>query len=131
MLKLLRGELYRLIHKKSLYLYFGALAIGYFIISFVRSGEFGAESILSDAGNFLSMLPAFAGGFLFAAIYTDDLNSKNLTALVGFGISKAKIVTVKLILMALLGAVIFGAAPLWLFATHAVLGWTATAGTLA
>jgi hypothetical protein len=130
MLKLLHGELYRLIHKKSLYLYFGALAIGYFIVSFVRSGEFDAESILGDAGNFLSMLPAFAGGFLFAAIYTDDLHSKNLTALVGFGIGKAKIVAVKLILMALLGAVIFGAAPLWLFATHAILGWTATASTL-
>jgi len=39
MFKLICGEIFRLLHKKSLYIYFGALAAGYFIIAFIRSGR--------------------------------------------------------------------------------------------
>jgi ABC-type transport system involved in multi-copper enzyme maturation permease subunit len=131
MLKLINGEIYRLLHKKSLYIYFLALGAGYFILAFIRSGGFNEQAIVNDAMNFFNFLPALAGGFLFAAIYTDDLSAKNLTTLVGFGVSKTKIVLAKFVLMALFGAVIFILSPLWLFAVHAVLGWTAAAGTLA
>jgi hypothetical protein len=131
MLKLINGEIYRLLHKKSLYIYFAALAAGYFILAFIRSGGFNEQAIVNDAMNFFNFMPALAGGFLFAAIYTDDLSAKNLITLVGFGVSKAKIVLAKFVLMALFGAVVFALAPLWLFGVHAGLGWTAAASTLA
>ena len=127
MFKLLRGEIYRLLHKKSAYIFFGALALGYFFIAFIRSGGFNEESVLSDAVNLFMFLPPVAGGFLFSAIHTDDLNSKNLTVLVGSGINKIKIVIAKLILTVLSGAVVFSLAPLYHCAVYALLGQTATA----
>jgi len=130
MLKLLRGEIYRLLHKKSMYIYFGALAVAYVLISYIRSGEFGEGYIVVDAGNYFEFLPALVGGFLFAAIYTDDLSSKSLITLVGFGLGKVKIVLAKFILMALFGTVVFGLIPLLLFAVHAVFGWVASVDSM-
>ncbi|MCL2882722.1 MAG: hypothetical protein FWF45_07575 [Coriobacteriia bacterium] len=123
MLKLMRGELYRLLHKKSMYIYFGALAVTYALVVYVRSGGFSAQSVVSDAMNFFNFLPALAGGFLFAALYTDDLNSKNLIALVGFGVSKTKIVVTRFILMALLSALVFALVPLFHGMLYTLLGW--------
>ena len=127
MLKYMRSEIYRLLHKKSMYIFFAALAVGYFLIAYIRSGGFTSDSIVNDASNFFFYLPALAGGFLFSAIYTDDLNAKNLISLVGFGLGKAKIVLSKLILMTLFSAVVFGFVPLFHCAVFRVFGWTATA----
>jgi len=126
MLKLIRGEIYRLLHKKSIYIYFGVLAVGYFLAAFVRSGGFNDETVVKDAMNFFQFLPALAGGFLFSAIYTDDLNSKNLITLVGYGINKTKIVTAKFILMLLFGSAVFGLMPLFHYAVYAILGCNVT-----
>jgi len=76
MLRLINGEIYRLLHKKSMYIYFCSLAAGYFLIAFIRSGGLNAQSIVNDAFNFFNFLPAIAGGFLFSTIYTDDLTRK-------------------------------------------------------
>jgi len=127
MLKLLRGELYRLLHKKSAYIYFAALAVAYALVIYVRSGGFTAQSVVDDAVSFFYLLPALVGGFLFAAIYVDDLNSKNLISLVGFGTSKTRIVIAKFILMALLSAVAFALAPLLHSAIYMLLGWAPSA----
>jgi len=127
---LLRGEIYRLAHKKSLYIYFGALAAGYFFVAFIRSDGFGMAFIVSDALNLFIFLPALAGGFLFSAVYTDDLNSKNLSALVGGGAGKTQIVAAKLVMFIVTGAVVFACAPLFHCAVYAALGWKATAGIL-
>jgi len=131
MLKLLESEIYRLLHKKSMYIYFGALAAGYFIISFIRSGGFREESVVNDAMTMFSLLPALAGGFLFSAIYTDDLNSKKLISLVGYGVSKAIIIMTKFVLIALLGVTVFGIAPLYHCAIYIILGQTITADMIA
>ena len=131
MLKLINGEIYRLLHKKRMYIYFCLLAVGYFLIAFIRSGGFNEQSIIGDAANFFSFLPALAGGYLFSAIYTDDLTAKNLITLVGFGTNKAKIILVKFILSALFGAVVYALAPLLLYVSHAAFGWTAAASTMA
>jgi len=128
MLRYIRGEIYRIIHKKSMYIFFAAVAVGYFLITYIRSGGFTAESIVDEAISLFNFLPVLAGGFLFAAIYTDDLNSKNLISLVGFGLSKTKIVIAKLILIALFSAVVFGFIPVFHCAVFRLLGWTATAG---
>ena len=127
MLKYIRGELYRLFHKKSMYIFFAALAAGYLLITYIRSGGFNAESITDDAIQLFQFLPVLAGGFLFAAIYTDDLNSKNLISLVGFGLSKVLIVISKFILITMSSAIVFGLAPLLHCGVYSLLGWAATA----
>jgi len=129
MLKYIRGEIYRLIHKKSMYIFFAALFAGYLFITYVRSGGYNEESIVNEAFNLFNFLPVLAGGFFFAAIYTDDLNSKNLTSLVGFGLSKLIIVIAKFVLISLFGALGFGLVPLVHCGVYAVLGWKATADT--
>jgi hypothetical protein len=106
------------------------LAVGYFLLAFIRSAGFTDESVIGHAVFLFSLLPALAGGFLFSAIYTDDLNSKNLITLVGFGINKIKIIIVKVILTALFGAIIFGIVPLFHCMVYAVLGCTVTASVL-
>jgi len=124
----LKGEIYRLLHKKSTYLYFAALALGYVLLAYIRSGGFTAESVVSDALTFFNLMPALAGGFLFAAIYLDDLNSKNLAMLVGYGLSKTTIVIAKFLLMFTLSALAFALLPLFHGAVYAVMGWAPTAG---
>lgn len=131
MFNLIRGELYRLLHKKSLYLYFGVLTIGYILLAVMRSGGFNNESVIGDASSLFFLTPALVGGFLFSAIYTDDLIAKNLITLVGYGLSKSKIVITKVILAAFFVTVIFGLLPLVHSAIYMVLGCTVTAEQLA
>jgi hypothetical protein len=50
-----------------------------------------------------------------------------LITLVGFGISKTKIVAAKFVLFVLFGSVIFAIAPLYHFTVYAILGQAATA----
>jgi ABC-type transport system involved in multi-copper enzyme maturation permease subunit len=127
MLKLINGEAYRILRKKSLYLYFAVLVAGYALLTFIRSGGFDTESLLKEAELIFTLLPVLVGGVLFSAVYIDDLNSKNLITLVGFGISKTTIVAAKLILMVLFALVIWALTPLLLYAAHAVFGLPATA----
>jgi len=129
MFSYLLGEIYRLIHKKSMYLYFGAIAAAYLLIIFFRSGGFSASSVVDDAISTFMFLPVLVGGFFFAAVYTDDLNSKNLTSLVGFGMSKAVIVIVKLLVMVLFCAVVFAFIPLLHCIAYNLLGWAPDTST--
>ena len=131
MTKLIYGEVYRILHKKSMYIYFGALAVGYIFITFIRSGGFNDESAVKDAAALFSFFPALAGGFLFSSVFTDDLNSKNLITLVGFGINKIKIIIAKFIIAVLFGAVLFGILPLFHFALYAVFSSAASASQTA
>ncbi|QOV19597.1 hypothetical protein INP51_01020 [Blautia liquoris] len=126
MLKLIRGELYRILHKKSLYMYFGVLAFVYILLAFMRSGGFNSESLVGDASNLFFMTPAVVGGFFFSTIYTDDLNAKNLITLAGYGLNKSKIVTAKIILAALFSTVFFGVLPLFHSAVYMGFGCRAT-----
>ncbi|MDR0514171.1 MAG: hypothetical protein LBG81_03295 [Coriobacteriaceae bacterium] len=117
------GEAYRIIRKKSMYLYFGAFAFLYLLLVFMRAGTGNADTqILQDAEVLSSFFPAVVGGYLFAAIYTDDLNAKNLGTLIGFGMGKAKIVIAKLVLVLAFGALFFGLIPLFLWAANTLFG---------
>jgi ABC-type transport system involved in multi-copper enzyme maturation permease subunit len=122
MFNYLRGEIYRILHKKSLYIYFVALALGYILLSFVIMGDKSAAALEERAGIILNFLSPVAGGYLFAALYTDDLNSKNLSTLIGFGVGKAKIIFSKLILMLLFSGVFFAIVPLFMYAISAIFG---------
>jgi ABC-type transport system involved in multi-copper enzyme maturation permease subunit len=128
MLNYLRGELCRLLCKKSMYLYFGAIALAYALLVFIRLDA--GEQALRDAETLFGLLPALVGGYLFAGIYTDDLHAKNLSVLIGFGLPRAAILLAKLALMALLAGVVMGLAPLFLYGVYGALGAPASAGAL-
>ncbi|GHV08890.1 hypothetical protein FACS1894217_12080 [Clostridia bacterium] len=121
MLNYLGGEIYRVLHKKSMYIYFGSFAVLFFLFAAFGS-KHNIENLRGTAENFFSLLPPVVGGYLFGALYTDDLSSKNLTTLVGFGISKLKIVLSKCILMTLFSAFVFGLIPLFVVGCFAVFG---------
>jgi ABC-type transport system involved in multi-copper enzyme maturation permease subunit len=122
MTKYIRGELYRLLHKKSIYIYFAALAVGYVGTMFLRVASLNEYTIADDMATLSAFLPAILGGFLFSAIYTDDLNSKNLITLVGFGLGKIRIIVSKFILMTAISALIYAIIPLWSYGVLAAFG---------
>ena len=126
MLNLLRAEAYRMVRKRSMYIYFAVLFIGYCLLIFIRSGGYEADSVVSDASNF-NFFTALAGAFLFSAIYTDDLNSKNLITLVGYGLNKWKIVVAKFILGVVFSMVFFAVLTGIHCGMYAVLGFAPTA----
>ena len=129
MLRLIRAETFRLVRKRSLYIYFAALVVAFAVLAYVRSGGFTATSVVDDALTMFGLLPALAGGVTFAAVYTDDLSSRGLITLVGFGVSKTKIVLAKFSLTLVLTTIVYGLAPLVHAAVYALLGWPASAAT--
>ena len=129
MLNLLHAEGYRLARKRSMYIYLAVLLVGYCLLVFVRSGGYDAESVVADSSNF-NFFPALAGAFLFSAIYTDDLNSKNLITLVGYGLAKWKIVVGKFILSVTSSVVFFALLVGVHCGMYAVLGFAPTSQNL-
>jgi hypothetical protein len=114
-----------------MYIYFGVMAVLYFLFVFITSNGYREpKSVVNDANLFFGMLPVIAGGFFFSAIYNDDLNSKNLIAIVGFGINKTKIVIAKLILMTLAGIVICGVTPLFHYVVYIINGCAAKTSSI-
>ncbi|MDR2610490.1 MAG: hypothetical protein LBC58_03440 [Clostridiales Family XIII bacterium] len=126
----IRGEFYRLFHKKSLIIYFIALAVGYVGTMLIRLDTLDAGTLTYDGKAVYPYLLPLVGGFLFATIYTDDLNSKNLITLVGFGLEKTKIVMSKFILTATTSACIYAFVPLWSYGVLALFGHPATMSSL-
>ncbi len=122
MTSMMRADLYRLFHKRSLWRYLGALALGYALLAFVRSGGLGVESVVGDASTLFSLTPPFLGGFLFTSIYLDDLSSGNLATLIGRGLPRRSIVVAKLLVSTLLCVVLFGLVPIVHAGLYLLLG---------
>ncbi|MDR0501616.1 MAG: hypothetical protein LBG97_10345 [Coriobacteriales bacterium] len=121
MFNYLLGEAYRVLRKKSMYIYFGSFALLYLLLVFIRSGMGNeATQIKQDAETLAAFFPAVVGGYLFAAFYTDDLNAKNLTTLIGFGLGKTKIIIAKLIMVIIFGVLIFALIPVFMWAAFSV-----------
>lgn len=126
MFKLIRGETYRIFRKISFYIYFGALFAFYLSLTFARSGGMEADSVVKDFTDIIGFFAPLAGGYMFMTFYADDLSSKVLTSLVGFGIGKVKIILVKFILTVVFCAALLGALLLAHFAIYAASGFPAT-----
>jgi ABC-type transport system involved in multi-copper enzyme maturation permease subunit len=131
MLNYLKAELYRLLHKKSLYAYLGALALAYAALAFIRTGGMDANAFSGDTLAFSQWLPLLLGGFLFAAIFTDELGAKSLTIMVGHGLGKGRLVLAKVLLMAITCAVLLALVPLFIAAVLAALGFAPGPGDIA
>jgi hypothetical protein len=131
MLRYIHGELYRIFRKKSLYIYLGVIALIYCLFVLIRKDGVGPESIANDAMQLFAYLPVLVGGYLFAALYCDDLRSKNLATLIGYGMRKTSIVLAKLVLSVLLNVLIFALIPLFMFVIYASIGHVPSAHLMA
>ncbi|MDR1422181.1 MAG: hypothetical protein LBI64_04875 [Coriobacteriales bacterium] len=127
MLRYIHAELYRVFRKKSFYIYFGALALLYGFFVLIRTNGIGAESITNDATQVFAYMPVLVGGYLFAVLYCDDLRSKNLATLIGYGMQKTTIVLAKLVLSVLLNGLIFTLISLFMFALYSLIGYIPSA----
>jgi len=130
MLNLFRGEVYRIMHKRNMYWFVGVGAFGYLAIAFMRSGGFGSDSEVTDAATMMQFMPAILGGYFFTAVFTDDLTAKNLITLVGYGMSRTKIVLTKLLLMLLFTLLSFALIVVSHLTAYAVFGFAASSGQM-
>jgi len=122
MKELFSAEMYRLSRKRNMYLYFGAIALGYLLIVFMRSRGLGPDSVVTDAATVFGFMPALLGGFLFTSLFTDDLTARNLITLVGNGISRTQIVLTKFLALILTTAIAFALLLVWHLACYAIFG---------
>jgi len=106
MIRLIHGEIYRILRKRAMYFYFGIVFLGFILVAYISSGR-EEQWFLSDANEFFSLLPIIVGAYVFTSVYTDDLASKSINTIVGYGLNKAKIIFAKFILMLIFNAVIF------------------------
>ncbi|MDR2416213.1 MAG: hypothetical protein LBD75_06535 [Candidatus Peribacteria bacterium] len=101
MFNYIKADLYRIFRKKSMYMYFGILAIGYILMLVIFSITEGGK-ILGEISPIFMLVSLFGGGYLFATVYNDDLTAKTLPALIGFGIKRRMIVIAKFIVHTLM-----------------------------
>lgn len=107
MINYLIAEIRRIFSKKSLYILTGIFVVFYTSLIILKTdGAVTPGALLSDTSDLAMMLTVFAGTFVFAAIYTDDLNARSLSQVIGFGRKKATIVLAKLILIIFFTALI-------------------------
>jgi ABC-type transport system involved in multi-copper enzyme maturation permease subunit len=126
MLDLFRGEAYRILHKRKMYLYLGAVLLGYAALIFMRSGNFTANSVATDTDQLFQFLPPLLGGYFFTSLYTDDFVAKNLITLVGYGTSRTRIILTKFLLMTICTTIAFAVLTALHFGLYAAFGFAAT-----
>jgi hypothetical protein len=117
------GEVYRVLHKKSLYLFivgFLILSVGAIVVA--QAAGMDAEDLLGGMEAIFTMIPTIIGGYLFSAFYSDDLNSKNLPTVIGYGITRPVIVISKLLLVTIFAGIFCAVLPIFLMGVLVVLG---------
>ncbi|MGI6544871.1 MAG: hypothetical protein ACOX2M_00300 [Fastidiosipilaceae bacterium] len=130
MIRLIRGESYRLCHKKSIYIYLAALTLGYILLAFIRAPGFTDQSVVTDADNLFMLAPALLGGIIFSTIYLDDLRANSLLTLIGSGLGRTRIVAAKFLLTTFVSTLTFGLLPLLHGVLYWILGGSVTAARL-
>lgn len=112
----LKSELYRILIKKDMYVYFGVLLVLYLGLAFIQSSTLTLESVATQGEIVFTLLSLLGGGYLFSVLFNDDLQSKSLSQIIGFGKRRWQIVTVKYLLGAAGTALMFamGSGLLWL-----------------
>jgi len=123
MRKYIGGEIYRVLHKRGLYiLLFIYFALSAVMIAVANAMLDDVESLLSGVEALFSLMPFVIGGYLFSSFYCDDLSAKNLPTLIGFGIRRRTIVLSKLLLTLLFAGVFCVLFPLFVTAVLLLLG---------
>lgn len=103
----LRGELYRILKKKSLYILLLVSAVGFFALNYmILPANATSDIYLQPTGMLLNFLPMIFGIYIYITVFNDDFNNNVINSSVGFGIKRYKLVIYKLILTFLLTLII-------------------------
>ena len=95
MLNYIVADFYRISKKKSLYGFLLLCSVGFIGINLIANAS--TENYVLIIKSLLAFAPIFIGGYVFSAVYTDDLRSKSLQTAIGFGKKRSEIVLVKFI----------------------------------
>jgi len=107
MINYLKADFYRIFNKTSLYIFFSILLIIFLFLVLIKIMPIKAGSILQNGLIIFEMLLIIGGGFLFTAIYNDDLTSKSLPQLIGFGKKRTLIVVSKLVVNIVISGLVY------------------------
>lgn len=118
MINYIKGELYRLSHKKSSYIYYTAIFGGFIALIaliFMTGGTFDKNDLFDIGGQILiSMFAPFIGINVFMNVYNDDISAKTISNTLNSGISKGQYVIskfivamIQMILITLVGAFVY------------------------
>lgn len=120
MLNYIKGEMYRLIHKKGNYLYF-AILYGLFSLLMVFS-KMDIQGLVEGLIIMVNtILPLFFGIHIFMAVFTDDLSSKTLPGIISTGLSRWKLVLSKFFVAIIYSILVYAAAGVYYIALSAVI----------
>ena len=122
MINYIKAELYRLFRKKSLYIYYSVLAVLFLIVTYMMDDVLTPQNAVDYTQGILRFIPVLFGGFIFAAVYIDDLTAKSLPQAIGFGINKTAILFSKIIVSTLINIVFLIAALLIMCAAFIAFG---------
>lgn len=113
MLSFILADFYRILKKKSLYIFLSINAVLFAIIMFITNNQnLGLDEYLMGMHIITSLIPVIVGTFVFSIVYIDDLNAKSVQGAIGYGKSRTEIVIVKyldaIILMAVFSLIMVG-----------------------
>ncbi len=116
MLNYVSGELYRVFHKKSLYIYYGILFVLFAAMLFLLSNynTWSLKGLVDIAAVVVAnMLIFFVGVQAFLSIYVDDLSGSTLSNIVSSGTSRFVLILSKLVISFIYTAVVMVACGLY------------------
>lgn len=100
MFNYIRSELYRISHKKSFYLFYGILTLGFLgVMAISQITDFRGESLVQFAYLLISMSIVIVGTQVFITVYNDEISAHTLASIIGQGISRTVIILSKIIVM--------------------------------
>lgn len=123
MFNYIKSEFYRILNKKSMYIFLGICMIGYIIITLMRIKEMTDASIIGEANFVFTFVSILGGGFMFATIYNDDLTAKTLIPLIGFGEKRIIIAISKIIITIILMSILLISALIAFYLIFTLIGF--------
>lgn len=115
MLNYIKSELYRLSHKRSMYVSYGSLFLIVTLILFFTQGQASTFDMSIYGGIMISMSIVFFGTQLYYAVYGDDYTHKTQSLIFSTCLSKGKYILSKLIVYMIMVAIIFGISAIYYY----------------
>jgi len=112
MFNYMKADLYRIACKKNMYVWLTIMLSFMLLGLYMGKDGLNAESLETATRAAFTFFWIIGGSYLLSTVYGDDLKSKTLPSIVGFGNSRAAVVIVKLLINVLLTSIILSIAAL-------------------
>lgn len=111
MTSLIKADLYRILHKKTLWILFVctlAVSAAYSLI--LRSGSWNGFSYSVRQSTLVTGLTALLfGAALFISVYSDEFTARSMQAAIGRGLSRTKVIAAKIISCVIVSLILYAA----------------------